>query len=237
LIVLRDVTKIYAMDGNPVHALRGVSLRVARSEYIAIQGPSGSGKSTLMHILGCLDTPTAGTYQLDGVSVGELSRNRLSEIRNRRVGFVFQNFHLLPRSTAAENVELPLVFSKASPDRRRQTAMRLLERVGLGHRLGHLPNQLSGGERQRVAIARALANSPDLVLADEPTGNLDSAAGDEVMALFEDLHAEGRTVVVVTHEAGIAARAKRIIRLLDGRVVEDSRGVAALTPPERLPEI
>jgi putative ABC transport system ATP-binding protein len=220
---MHEVTKTYAMDGAPVQALRGVSLTIERAEYIAIQGPSGSGKSTMMHILGCLDTPTTGSYWLDGVPVAGLSRNELSEVRNRNVGFVFQSFHLLPRATALENVELPLVFAKVETGSRRQIARKWLERVGLGHRFGHLPDQLSGGERQRVAVARALVNSPQLLLADEPTGNLDSVAGEEVMALFEALHAEGRTIVLVTHEAAIAGRAMRTIRLLDGRVVEDAR--------------
>ncbi|MHC4065211.1 MAG: ABC transporter ATP-binding protein [Planctomycetota bacterium] len=222
MIELSGVSKTYAMNAKPVHALRQVDLRVKRGEYVAVLGPSGSGKSTLMHIIGCLDTPTAGGYRFQGSSVDGLSRNELAQIRNERVGFVFQSFHLLPRASATENVELPLVFGKVPLARRRRTAADLLERVGLGQRLDHLPSELSGGERQRVAIARALANAPDLVLADEPTGNLDSKSGEEVMALFGELHAEGRTLIVVTHDANVAQYARRIIRLLDGRVVADT---------------
>jgi putative ABC transport system ATP-binding protein len=222
MIELSGVSKTYAMNAKPVHALRQVDLRVKCGEYVAVLGPSGSGKSTLMHIIGCLDTPTAGGYRFQGIAVDGLSRNELAQIRNERVGFVFQSFHLLPRASAVENVELPLVFGKVPLARRRRTAADLLERVGLGQRLDHLPSELSGGERQRVAIARALANAPDLVLADEPTGNLDSKSGEEVMALFGELHAEGRTLIVVTHDANVAQYARRIIRLLDGRVVADT---------------
>jgi putative ABC transport system ATP-binding protein len=221
MIKLEAVTKTYEMNARPVHALREVSLRVERGEYVAVLGPSGSGKSTLMHIVGCLDTPSSGRYHFQNHAVHTLSRNGLAEIRNRRIGFVFQSFHLLPRATALENVELPLVFGKVPTNERHRTAAGLLERVGLGERLDHVPSELSGGERQRVAIARALANAPDLILADEPTGNLDSTSGREVMALFGELHAEGRTLIVVTHETAVAERAQRTIRLLDGRAAED----------------
>lgn len=229
MIELVTVSKRYGMNGKPVHALREVDLSVLKGEYVAVLGPSGSGKSTLMHIIGCLDTPTAGEYRFQGVLVGGLSKNELAEIRNQRIGFVFQSFHLLPRVSALENVELPLVFGKVPLAARRRTAAELLWRVGLGGRVDHLPGELSGGERQRVAIARALANAPDLVLADEPTGSLDSRAGEQVMALFDELHAEGRTLIVVTHEASVARHARRIIHLLDGRIVEDTQRAGAET--------
>jgi putative ABC transport system ATP-binding protein len=232
MLELDGVTKTYDMGERPVHALRGVDLQVSAGEYIAVLGPSGSGKSTLMHILGCLDTPTAGTYRFGGVSVGGLSRNELATIRNRRVGFVFQSFHLLPRASALENVALPLVFAGVAPAGRRRAARALLERVGLGDRLTHLPSELSGGERQRVALARALANEPDLILADEPTGNLDSKAGQEVMALFGALQAEGRTVIVVTHESAVAAHCRRVIRLLDGQIEHDAQQTTAHPPSD-----
>ena len=221
MIELMSVSKTYAMNARPVHALRDADLRIGRGEYVAVLGPSGSGKSTLMHLIGCLDTPTAGEVRFDGTRISGLSRNALAEIRNRRIGFVFQSFHLLPRATALENVALPLVFSRTSAPARRARATELLQRVGLGARLDHTPGELSGGERQRVAIARALSNAPEVVLADEPTGNLDSAAGEDVMTLFDEIHTEGCTLVVVTHEAGVAQRAQRVIRLLDGRIVAD----------------
>ena len=220
-MVLRDVTKVYPMGDTQVRALHGVDLQIERGEFIAILGPSGSGKSTLMHILGCLDSPTAGTYNLDGIAVQDLSRNELAEIRNRRIGFVFQSFHLLPRATAAENVELPMVFGAVRAAERSARAQCVLEQVGLKHRARHLPNELSGGERQRVAIARALVNQPSILLADEPTGNLDSHSGAEILSLFEGLHTEGRTVILVTHDEMIACRAHRVIRILDGRVEEE----------------
>ena len=186
--------------------------------FIAVLGPSGSGKSTIMHILGCLDTPTAGTYHLDGVAIQGLNPNDLAEIRNRRIGFVFQSFHLLPRATACENVELPMVFAGVNGAGRKACAESVLEQVGLRERIKHLPNELSGGERQRVAIARALVNKPSIILADEPTGNLDSRSGAEILALFENLHAEGRTVILVTHDEAIAQRAHRVIRIFDGKI-------------------
>jgi putative ABC transport system ATP-binding protein len=219
-MVLCDVNKVYPMGDTEVRALQGVNLQIEAGEFIAILGPSGSGKSTIMHILGCLDTPTSGTYHLDGAAIQGLSRNELAEIRNHKIGFVFQSFHLLPRATACENVELPLVFAGINAADRRTSAKRVLEQVGLSHRMRHLPNELSGGERQRVAIARALINKPSILLADEPTGNLDSHSGAEILALFEKLHAEGRTVILVTHDEMIASRAHRVIRILDGRIVE-----------------
>ncbi len=221
-MVLRDVTKVYPMGDTEVRALHGVDLQIERGEFIAILGPSGSGKSTVMHILGCLDSPTAGTYHLDGLAVQDLSRNELAEIRNRRIGFVFQSFHLLPRATAAENVELPMVFGAVRAAERSARAECVLEQVRLKHRAKHLPNELSGGERQRVAIARALVNKPSILLADEPTGNLDSHSGAEILSLFVELHAEGRTVILVTHDEMIASRAHRVIRILDGRIEETS---------------
>jgi putative ABC transport system ATP-binding protein len=220
-MVLSNVTKVYPMGDTEVQALRGVDLQIQAGEFVAILGPSGSGKSTIMHILGCLDTPTSGTYHLDRVAIQGLSRNELAEIRNRTIGFVFQSFHLLPRATACENVELPMVFGGVNAAERKACAERVLEQVGLRDRTEHLPNELSGGERQRVAIARALVNKPSILLADEPTGNLDSCSGAEILILFEKLHAEGRTVILVTHDEDIAHRAQRVIRILDGKIEED----------------
>jgi putative ABC transport system ATP-binding protein len=217
-MVLSDVTKVYPMGETQVQALRGVDLQIKAGEFIAVLGPSGSGKSTIMHILGCLDTPTAGTYHLDGVAIQGLSPNELAEIRNRRIGFVFQSFHLLPRATACENVELPMVFGGVNTTERKARAECVLEQVGLRDRIRHLPNELSGGERQRVAIARALVNKPSILLADEPTGNLDSRSGAEILAVFEDLHTEGRTVILVTHDETIAQRAHRVIHIFDGKI-------------------
>ena len=223
LIEIRDITKTYRMGGDiEVHALRGVSLQVGEGELLSIMGPSGSGKSTLMNVLGCLDQPTSGEYYLAGVDVKALNDNALAEIRNRKIGFVFQTFNLLSRTTALQNVELPLIYRGTSGRERRRQATEALEMVGLGDRIGHRPNELSGGEQQRVAIARALATRPDIILADEPTGNLDSRSGAELVAVLQRLNRElGITVVFVTHDPDIAAHTRRIVQLLDGRIVAD----------------
>ena len=221
LIQLEGITKMYTMGVEEVHALSGVDMGVERNEYLAIMGPSGSGKSTLMNILGCLDTPTAGTYRLDDVDVSDMSAGELAEVRNQQIGFVFQVFNLLPRATALHNVELPLIYAGLRRRARREQAEDALERVGLEDRMDHRPAELSGGQRQRVAIARAQVNNPSILQADEPTGNLDSRTGDEIMALFDQLHQEGNTVIVITHEPDIAQRSQRLIRILDGRVAED----------------
>ena len=223
LIQLRDVRKLYPMGTEIVRALDGVSLDVYPNEYVAVMGPSGSGKSTLMNMIGCLDTPTDGSYLLRGQNVGEMVDNELAEIRNREVGFVFQTFNLLPRVNCLQNVELPLIYSGKTRGQRRQMAARALEQVGLSDRVTHKPNELSGGQRQRVAVARALVNNPALVLADEPTGNLDTKTGREIMFLFETLYRRGNTIMVVTHEEEVAHHARRIVRLLDGLVESDVR--------------
>jgi len=223
VIEIEGVTKLYKMGEEIVHALRGVNVKVHRNEYLAIMGPSGSGKSTLMNMLGCLDTPTSGRYFFSGKNVSEMDDNELADIRNREIGFVFQTFNLLPRSTSLANVELPLVYAGLGRDERREKAMLALQNVGLGQRMGHKPNELSGGQRQRVAIARALVNNPSIILADEPTGNLDSRTGEEIMQLFEDLYALGNTIIVVTHEEDIARHARRIVRLRDGLIESDAR--------------
>jgi putative ABC transport system ATP-binding protein len=220
LIEARDLAKTYRLGQVDVQALSGVDVDVAAGEFIAITGPSGSGKSTLMHILGCLDSPTSGSYRLDGEDVGTLSGKRLAHVRNRKVGFVFQTFNLMPRLTVEENVALPLKYRGGVPrGERRARAHKLLERLGLSHRIGHRPDELSGGERQRVAIARALVGEPAILMADEPTGNLDSKAGNEVLKTFAELHSAGHTIVLVTHDPGVAARAERVIQMSDGRVV------------------
>jgi putative ABC transport system ATP-binding protein len=221
LIEIRDLKKSYEMGAETVRALDGVDLTVEKGEYLAIMGSSGSGKSTLMNLLGCLDTPTSGSYLLNGTAVQELDDEALAAIRNREIGFVFQTFNLLNRTTALENVELPLVYAAVSRRERRDRAKRALERVGLGDRMDHRPNQLSGGQRQRVAIARALVNEPSILLADEPTGNLDSVTSGEIMALFDELHRGGNTILVVTHEPDIARHAEREVVLRDGRVTSD----------------
>jgi putative ABC transport system ATP-binding protein len=223
VIVTRGIKREYDMGGEIVRALRGVDIAISRNEYVAIMGPSGSGKSTLMNILGCLDTPSAGEYWLNGTLVSEMSDDELARIRNKEIGFVFQTFNLLPRATALHNVELPLVYAGFSADERRKRAKQALERVQLEHRMDHRPNELSGGQRQRVAIARALVNSPSMLLADEPTGNLDSATSEEIMKVFEELASQGQTVIMVTHEPDIAAHARRVVVLRDGLVATDDR--------------
>jgi len=226
MIELRDIVKRYVLGEEVVLALAGVDLFIGRNEYVALIGPSGSGKSTLMNLIGCLDTPTEGRYILNGRDTSSLSEDELAEVRNREIGFVFQSFHLLPRQTALQNVMQPLVYRRMPPAERRARAVRALQKVGLGDRLDHRPNQLSGGQRQRVAVARALVGEPSILLADEPTGNLDSRTSAEIMALFDDLHAQGQTVVVITHEPDIAAHCRRTIRVLDGRIVEDTQNPA-----------
>jgi putative ABC transport system ATP-binding protein len=223
LIEARGLWKSYSMQAEEVHALRGVDLDVESGEYAAIMGPSGSGKSTLMNLLGCLDTPTRGSYRLNGREVSSMNDDELAHVRNQEIGFVFQTFHLLPRASALRNVELPLVYRGVRAEQRNVRARKALESVDLGDRLQHRPNELSGGQRQRVAIARALVNQPSMVLADEPTGNLDSATGEEILAIFDGLNRRGNTLLVVTHEEEVAAHAKRIIRLRDGRVEKDTR--------------
>jgi putative ABC transport system ATP-binding protein len=226
LIRLQNISRRYKMGAEIVHALRGVSLEIARGEYVAIMGPSGSGKSTMMNVLGCLDTPTEGTYELNGVQVSEMNDNHLAEIRNREIGFVFQTFNLLARSSALRNVELPLIYAGVTAHERRKLALDALSQVGLADRVHHRPNELSGGQRQRVAVARALVNNPAILLADEPTGNLDSKTGNEIMALFEELSRKGNTIILVTHEEEIALHARRVIRLHDGLIASDKETAA-----------
>jgi putative ABC transport system ATP-binding protein len=221
VIRIDDLVRAYAMGQARVRALRGVSLRIERGEFVAIMGPSGSGKSTLMNTLGCLDAPTSGRYLLDGVDVRELDEDDLSDLRNRKIGFVFQGFNLVPKLSALANVELPLVYAGLSRSARRHRAVRALEAVGMGNRIDHGSNELSGGQQQRVAIARAIVTNPALILADEPTGNLDSRSTEDVLKIFEDLNGSGRTVVMITHEDDVAAHADRLVRLADGRVVAD----------------
>jgi len=235
---LRDIVKTYAMESVEVHALRGVSCAIDDNEYVAIMGPSGSGKSTLMNLIGCLDVPTSGDYVLDGEHVSELDDDELAEIRNRKIGFVFQTFNLIPRADVFRNVELPLIYSGVSPSKRKQIALDAIERVGLSDRVKHRPNELSGGQRQRVAIARALVNKPSIILADEPTGNLDSRTGEEILGVFNELHESGNTIVLITHEDEVARRADRIVRLRDGLIEsdlpaeQDRGGHAAPAPAE-----
>ncbi|MFB9835446.1 ABC transporter ATP-binding protein [Actinoallomurus acaciae] len=228
---VRDVTKVYGEGGTAVQALRGVSLTVEQGDYVAIMGASGSGKSTLMNILGCLDVPTSGRYLLDGTDVGTLDDRRLAIVRNRKIGFVFQSFNLIPRMSALANVELPLAYGGVKAADRRRRALAALDGVGLSERIGHEPNELSGGQQQRVAIARALVSHPLVVLADEPTGNLDTRSTEDVLDILDGLSASGRTIVLITHENEVAARAKRVIRLVDGRVIADRLQAAVDGPP------
>ena len=223
VIQTHDLWKTYVMGSEEVHALRGVTCDVDRGEYLAIMGPSGSGKSTLMNLIGCLDTPTSGEYWLNGKPVSEMDDDELAHIRNKEIGFVFQTFNLLPRATSLHNVELPLIYNGTPRAQRIEMAKRALEKVDLADRMSHKPNELSGGQRQRVAIARALVNNPSIILADEPTGNLDSQTSQEIMALFDNLHSQGNTIILVTHEPDIAAHAHRAIHLLDGRISRDER--------------
>ena len=223
VILTHKLTRDYDMGGEVVHALRGVNIQIKRNEFVAVMGPSGSGKSTLMNLIGCLDTPTAGEYWLNSQKVSDLSDDELARIRNKEIGFVFQTFNLLPRASALHNVELPLIYAGLPARTRRDKAAQALHHVGLGDRMEHRPNELSGGQRQRVAIARALVNDPSILLADEPTGNLDSATGEEIMKLFEQLHDTGQTIVLVTHESDIAAHALRQIHLRDGLIARDEK--------------
>jgi putative ABC transport system ATP-binding protein len=220
VILLREITRDFKLGGQTVHVLKGIDLDIKRGEYVALMGPSGSGKSTLMNLLGCLDTPTSGTYVLADRDVSRMGEQELAEVRNQEIGFVFQTFNLIPRQTALDNVALPLVYAGIGKEERLERAAEVLRSVGLGDRMHHQPNQLSGGQRQRVAIARALVNKPSLILADEPTGNLDSTTSDEILKLFDEIHAAGNTLVVVTHEEEVARHAKRVIRLRDGIIAD-----------------
>ena len=230
IIDIRNIFKIYEIGDVKVHALNDVSLRIDKNEYVAIMGPSGSGKSTLMNLLGCLDTPTSGIYNFTGENVGEMDDNDLAEIRNREIGFIFQTFNLLARSDALHNVELPLIYAGVSASERKERARKALTDVGLEDRVYHKPNELSGGQRQRVAVARALVTRPSIILADEPTGNLDSKTGREIMALFNEIHGQGNTVIVVTHEEDIARHAMRVVRLLDGKIEIDEPVTNRIVP-------
>ncbi len=223
LIRLDKISRRYQMGGETIHALREVSLQIERGEYVAIMGPSGSGKSTMMNLIGCLDTPTSGTYELNGTDVSDMDDNQLAEVRNREIGFVFQTFNLLARSSALHNVELPLIYAGVPSAERRELALESVAHVGLTDRMHHKPNELSGGQRQRVAIARALVNKPSILLADEPTGNLDSRTGEEIMALFAELSKKGNTIILVTHEEDIARHARRILRIRDGLIASDEQ--------------
>ncbi|MDR3696233.1 ABC transporter ATP-binding protein [Mucilaginibacter sp.] len=221
LIILKDIGRKYVIGSEIIHALKSVSLTIKKGEFVALMGPSGSGKSTLMNILGCLDTPTKGEYILNGINVSHMTDNELAEVRNKEIGFVFQTFNLLPRNTALDNVALPLVYAGVNKADRQERARKNLENVGLGNRVDHKPNELSGGQRQRVAVARALINNPSIILADEPTGNLDTKTSIEIMGLIEDIHAKGNTIILVTHEEDIALHAHRIVRMRDGLIEND----------------
>ncbi|WCT10941.1 ABC transporter ATP-binding protein [Mucilaginibacter jinjuensis] len=221
LITINDIGRKYVIGAEVIHALKSVSLTINKGEFVALMGPSGSGKSTLMNILGCLDTPTKGSYVLNNIDVSHMTDNDLAEVRNKEIGFVFQTFNLLPRNSALDNVALPLVYSGISKENREKRAKAALENVGLGHRIDHKPNELSGGQRQRVAVARALINNPSIILADEPTGNLDTKTSVEIMGLLEDIHAKGNTIILVTHEEDIALHAHRIVRMRDGLIEKD----------------
>jgi putative ABC transport system ATP-binding protein len=234
IIELIDIKKEYKIGTEEIHALSGVTLNIFKNEYVALMGPSGSGKSTLMNMLGCLDSPTSGEYILNKLAVAQMSDNELAEVRNKQIGFVFQTFNLLPRSTTLENVMLPLVYAGIEKSKRQEMATKVLEQVGLGNRMTHRPNELSGGQRQRVAIARALVNNPAIILADEPTGNLDSKTSVEIMGLLEDIHKNGNTIILVTHEEDIAAHAHRIVRLKDGKVESDNKNTAITTYKSRM---
>lgn len=223
IIQLKNISRVYRVGAEEIHALRSITTEIFKNEYVALMGASGSGKSTLMNVIGCLDTPSGGEYILNNISVANMSDNELAETRNKEIGFVFQTFNLLPRSTALENVALPLVYAGYSKTLRTELAMKALEDVGLGDRVKHKPNELSGGQRQRVAVARALVNKPSIILADEPTGNLDSKTSEEIMMLFEEIHKRGNTIIVVTHEEDIARHAHRIIRLKDGVIESDNK--------------
>ncbi len=234
IIELKNIAKAYKIGTEIIHALRSVSLDIYKNEYVALMGPSGSGKSTLMNVLGCLDSPSSGEYVLNNKSVAKMMDNELAEIRNKEIGFVFQSFNLLPRSTALDNVMLPLIYAGFSKEQRIKRAKEVMEQVGLGERMMHKPNELSGGQRQRVAIARALVNNPAIILADEPTGNLDSKTSVEIMALLEEIHKQGNTIVLVTHEEDIAQHAQRIVRLKDGEVESDTKNENITTVGSRL---
>lgn len=234
IIELKDIKKEYKIGTEEIHALSGVTLNIFKNEYVALMGPSGSGKSTLMNMLGCLDSPTSGEYILNTLAVAQMSDNELAEVRNKQIGFVFQTFNLLPRSTTLENVMLPLVYAGIEKSKREEMAKKVLEQVGLGNRMTHKPNELSGGQRQRVAIARALVNNPAIILADEPTGNLDSKTSVEIMGLLEDIHKNGNTIILVTHEEDIASHAHRIVRLKDGKVESDNENKNITTYKSRI---
>ncbi len=231
VIRLNKISRRYQMGSETIHALREVSLEIQHGEYVAIMGPSGSGKSTLMNLIGCLDTPTSGDYELNGVQVSQMDDNQLAEVRNREIGFIFQTFNLLPRSDALRNVELPLIYSGTPAEERRQIALDALKNVGLGDRIHHKPNELSGGQRQRVAVARALVNKPSILLADEPTGNLDTKTGMEILALFDELFSKGNTLIVVTHEEDVARHAHRMLRIRDGLIASDEQLARTVASP------